>query len=117
MDEEKCLKSSEESITAMIVYILYLVSCLFGITAIVGLIIAYVNEDDAPEWLHTHYQLQIRTFWIGLLYFLISVVLMYVFIGFITLLLTYIWVVVRCAKGLKYQGRREAYPNPAGWFF
>ena len=33
---------------AKIVYILYLVSILVGITAIVGLIIAYVNRDDAP---------------------------------------------------------------------
>ena len=51
--------------TAKLVYILYLVSLLIGITAIVGLIIAYVNRDDAPGWLQTHYRFQIRTFWIG----------------------------------------------------
>ena len=53
---------------AKIVYILYLVSLLFGITGIIGVVMAYINKDDAPEWLQTHYQFQIRTFWIGALF-------------------------------------------------
>ena len=53
---------------AKIVYILYLVSLLFGITGIIGVVMAYINKDDAPEWVQTHYQFQIRTFWIGALF-------------------------------------------------
>src|SRR4051794_34155120 len=56
-----------EGDTAKLIYILYLASLIVGVTAIVGLIMAYVNRGGAPEWVETHYRLQIRTFWIGLL--------------------------------------------------
>ena len=35
---------------ATIVYILYLVGLIAGITTVVGVVIAYVNRADAPEW-------------------------------------------------------------------
>ena len=44
-----------EGSDANTVYILYLVSLLVGITSIVGVIMAYVNRSDAPEWVQTHY--------------------------------------------------------------
>ena len=40
--------------TAKIVYILYLVGILFGITGLVGVVMAYINKSDAPEWLQSH---------------------------------------------------------------
>ncbi len=98
-------------------YILYLVSLIFGITGLVALVIAYVNRNDSPAWLQTHYQFQIRTFWIGMLYVLIGLLLMIVLVGYLVLLLAVVWLVVRCIKGLKYLGRRQAYPDPTGWWF
>lgn len=103
--------------TAKIVYILYLVSLAVGITAIVGVVIAYVNRAEAPEWVATHYRMQIRTFWIGLLYGAISLVTMLIVIGFLLALLTLIWWIVRCAKGLQRLSRGEAYDNPATWLW
>jgi uncharacterized membrane protein len=103
--------------TAKLVYILYLVSILFGITSIVGLIIAYVNKDDAPTWLQSHYQFQIRTFWIGALYLLIGLMLYQVIIGFFIIMFWVIWLIVRCAKGMKSLDRGDAHPDPAGWLF
>ncbi len=103
--------------SARIIYILYLVSIIIGITAIIGLVMAYVNKDDGSDWLKTHYRFQIRTFWIGALYLFISVVLSQVIIGLFVLLFWFIWLVVRCAKGLKYLEREEGYPNPVGWMF
>jgi uncharacterized membrane protein len=41
---------------AKIIYILYLVGLVFGVTGIVGVIMAYINKDDAPDWVKTHYQ-------------------------------------------------------------
>lgn len=35
------------------VYILYLAGLLTGITALIGVIIAYVNCSDSPEWLRS----------------------------------------------------------------
>ena len=103
--------------TAKLVYILYLVSLLIGITAIVGLIIAYVNRDDAPGWLQSHYQFQIRTFWIGGLYMLIGIMLLQFLIGLLILLFFIFWLIVRCAKGIKYLDKEEAYPEPVSWVF
>ena len=53
---------------ALIVYILYLAAYLTGLTAVIGVIIAHIKIGDADELTRSHYQFQIRTFWIGLLY-------------------------------------------------
>lgn len=37
-----------------IVYILYLASLIFGVTVLIGVVIAYVNQRDAPAWLGSH---------------------------------------------------------------
>ena len=103
--------------TAKITYILYLVSLAVGITAIVGVIIAYVSRSEAPEWVATHYRMQIRTFWIGLLYGLISFVTAFILIGFLLALFTLIWWIVRCARGLQRVSRGEPYDNPATWLW
>ena len=103
--------------TAKIIYILYLVSIIFGITAIVGLILAYVNRDDAPDWLKTHYRFQIRTFWIGALYLFIGILFSQFIFGLFIILFWLLWLIVRCAKGYKYLDRKQAYPYPAGWMF
>lgn len=102
---------------AQIVYILYLVSIIFNILGIVGVVMAYVNRSDAPDWLRSHYQFQIRTFWIGLLYFFIGVILTYVWIGVLILFFEVIWMIIRCVKGMKYLEQQEAHPNPTAWMF
>ncbi len=54
------------------VYILYLVGFLAGITVLVGLVIAYLQRDNADRVSQSHFQFQITTFWIGLLYFFVG---------------------------------------------
>lgn len=103
--------------TAKLVYLLYLISLLIGVTAVVGLIVAYVNRDDAPGWLQSHYQFQIRTFWIGGLYMLVGIMLLQFLIGLLILLFFILWLIVRCAKGIKYLDKEEAYPEPGSWMF
>jgi uncharacterized membrane protein len=106
-----------EGETAKIVYILYLVSLLVGVTAIIGVIMAYVNRAGAPAWIETHYRLQIRTFWIGLLYAVISLVTVFLFIGALFGLFTLVWWIVRCAKGLQRLSRGQPYENAATWLW
>jgi uncharacterized membrane protein len=103
--------------TAKLVYILYLVSLLIGITAIVGLIIAYVNRDDAPGWLQSHYRFQIRTFWMGAFYMIVGTLLLQFLIGLLILLFVIFWLIVRCARGIKYLDKEQAYPEPGSWMF
>jgi uncharacterized membrane protein len=103
--------------TAKIVYILYLVGIVVGLTSIVGLVMAYVHRGDAPEWLASHYQYQIRTFWIGLLYFVLGLLLSALLIGYLVLLFWMVWVIIRCVTGMKFLEEGRAHPNPQGWMF
>ena len=102
---------------AKLVYILYLVGILIGVTGIVGVIMAYVNRGDGPDWMDTHYQFQIRTFWIGLLYMILGTILAFVVVGYFIWLFWLIWLIVRCAKGLKQLDKGEAVTNPTSWMF
>ena len=102
---------------AKIVYILYLVSLLFGITGIIGVVMAYINKDDAPEWVQTHYQFQIRTFWIGALFIFLGSILSVILIGWFLLLLWVVWLIVRSVKGMKALDEEKAIDNPTSWFF
>ena len=102
---------------AKLVYILYLVGILIGITGIVGVIMAYVNKGDGPDWMDSHYQFQIRTFWIGLLYMVLGSLLFVFIIGYLIWLFWLIWLIVRCVKGLKQLDKGEAINNPTSWMF
>jgi uncharacterized membrane protein len=93
---------------AKIVYVLYLASLLTGVTALVGVVMAYVYQGEAPDWLKTHYRFQIRTFWLGLLFGFVGLVLSVILIGYLVFVFLVVWLVVRC---------REAYPDPVGWWF
>lgn len=100
-----------------LVYVLYLIGIVVGFTSLIGLVIAYIYRSDAPEWQKTHYQFQIRTFWISLLFGLIGFILMLVVIGYAVLIATLIWYIIRCVKGLKYLNQNQAYPEPETWMF
>ena len=106
---------SDERQLAMIVYLAYLGSLAFPPLAIAGLVLAYVNREAAPDWLKSHYTFQIRTFWIGLLFWVVSLLLCFVLIGFVLIFATLAWLIVRCALGLDRLLKREAYPNPESW--
>ncbi len=106
---------SDERQMAMIVYILYLAAFAMPPLAIAGLVLAYVNRETAPDFLKTHYTFQIHTFWIALLYWVISLVLCIVIIGIFGFFAIMIWWIVRCALGLDRLMKRQAYPNPYSW--
>jgi uncharacterized membrane protein len=116
MTDEVAQESTTDG-TAKTVYILYLVGIIIGITGIVGVVMAYINKSDAPDWLKTHYQFQIRTFWIGALYMCIGFLLAIVIIGYFILLFWLVWLIVRCVKGMKHLDKEEVHPNPTGWLF
>ncbi len=117
LDYEGGGRSNDGVEMANVVYILYLVSLITGITGLIGLVMAYVNKGTSASWVQTHYQFQIRTFWIGLLFSIIGVITVFVLIGWLVLLFTLIWLIVRCAKGMSWLGRGEPVPNPATWLW
>jgi uncharacterized membrane protein len=96
---------SEQELAALknvttVVYGLQALSFLWGITAIVGLVINYVKREDARGTLYeSHFDWQIRTFWWGLLWSVIGVVLAIVAVGFLILFIVWIWAIYRVVKG------------------
>ena len=103
---------------ALVVYILYFTSYVIGITALVGVVIAHVQIGSTTDpMLRSHYQWQIRTFWIGILYFVIGVALCIVLIGILVLLFWFIWTLVRTVKGVLALNENRPIANPTSWLF
>lgn len=103
------------STNAQVIYFLYLACFVVGITAIVGVVMAYMNRGKAGGMVETHYTFLIRTFWIGLAYALISAVLIVAAIGVVLMLAVAIWIIARCLIGLQALQRNEPIKNPTSW--
>jgi uncharacterized membrane protein len=109
---------SDKAGTVKVIYVLYLVGLVTGgLAGIVGVVMAYVNQGDGPEWLASHYEFQIRTFWIGLLFMIVGGILLFIVVGGFVYLFWVVWLIIRCVKGIKYLDNEEAHPNPQGWGF
>ena len=99
------------------VYILYLAGFVTGITVLVGLIIAYLQQDRTDAISRSHFQFQIRTFWIGLLYLFVGALTVHIGIGVLLLLWWAIWTLIRCVKGLLAINAGEPIRDPNSWLF
>lgn len=102
----------------LISYICYLAALIVGITAIVGVVIAYTQRGEvAGTWRESHYTWLIRTFWIGLLFAVIGTVTTWILIGFLIWFATFIWYIVRLVKGWMAYSKEEPIADPDNWFF
>ena len=113
-DTDKWLEPGPQN--AMVIYILYLAGFVVGITSIIGIVMAYLNRGKAGGFVESHYTWQIRTFWIGLLYSVIALVLAVIAIGFLLMFAVAVWVIVRVVKGLMALSRNEPIPDPQTWW-
>jgi uncharacterized membrane protein len=97
-----------------IISVLYLASFLTGgITAIVGVVLAYVWKDEPKaEWEVSHYQYLINTFWIALVGFFVGFILVFVLIGLLVLPAVMVLLVVRNVLVLVNAQKKQPMPNP-----
>ena len=96
-----------------LIYALYAASFLNGLTAIVGVVIAYVKRDEARgSWQESHFEWLIRTFWWGLLFMVLGGVASIVLVGFLIMFVAGVWIVWRIAKGWIRLGQWRAVENP-----
>ena len=116
----------EDTTMPAVCYALYLLAFATGITAVIGLVIAYTQRSSAAPGMKTHFTYLIRTFWGGLVMMivggvifgvgaLLSIILIgFPIMGLAWLILTFatIWYAVRCIVGLVYLSRGEAHPRP-----
>ncbi|CAB3705391.1 DUF4870 family protein [Trinickia soli] len=87
-----------------------------GISIIVAVIIAYLKRGDAagtPS--EPHLEWLIRTFWMGLVGYIIGAVLVFVVIGFAVLTVVSIWMLYRIVKGWLYLYDNKPL-DPRAWF-
>jgi uncharacterized membrane protein len=83
-----------------IIYALYAVSLVVGITSIVAIVLNYIKKDDVAGTLfESHFRWQIRTFWFGLLWGVIGAITFIVIIGWFILFADFVWFIYRIAKG------------------
>ncbi|MBM7486707.1 putative membrane protein [Bradyrhizobium sp. USDA 3686] len=102
---------------AFAVYALYALGFFTVITAVIGLIIAHVKASTAGDIWLSHFQFQIRTFWIGLLYFVVGFALLYFFIGAFIIFWWTIWTLVRIIKGAVLLHDQRPISQPTSWLF
>lgn len=100
---------------ALVIYGFYLGGLIIGFTLLIGVVVAYVYKGKGPAWLDEHYRYQIRTFWIGLFYAIIFSLLTLVLIGFPLLIALAVWLIIRCAKGIKGLQEKRAPSNVNSW--
>lgn len=113
----KIIESRATKKIAYLIYALYLAAVALPTLPIIGIIFAYIFENDAKGILKTHYQFLIRSFWIALLYFGIACLFVPLLIGIILVPLCIIWWVIRLAKGAKSLLHNEPVANPKTWLF
>ena len=85
------------------VYILQALSFVFLVTAIIGIIINYIKDDEVKgTWLESHFEWQKNTFWYGLLWIVLGILTTILLIGYLVLVIVGIWLIYRIAKGWIY---------------
>ncbi|MCH8684160.1 DUF4870 family protein [Pedomonas mirosovicensis] len=105
-----------------IVSLLYLGGYITGLSALIGLVLAYVWNSDTPaDWERSHYRYHIRTFWIGLLQSILMVV------AFVTIILIpvawllgiwiVVWFAVRTVKAMLAAQKQQPIDNPTTWLW
>lgn len=99
----------------MVIYILYAVSVVTGITLLVGAVIAYVKRDDfygTPYFDHIQYL--IKTFWVTLVGSIIGCLTVFLLIGFLILALVCVWFIYRVVAGfVRFYDNKPV--SPDGW--
>jgi len=110
-------RTISDSGLALTVYILYLAGFVTVITAIIGVIVAYIQSDTADPVARSHFQFQIRTFWILLLYVVVGLVLTVVGIGVLILLWSLVWSIIRNIKGILALNENRPIADPKSWMF
>jgi uncharacterized membrane protein len=116
----------EDRTMPAVAYALYLLAPVNGLTAIIGLIIAYAQQGSAGARMRSHYTFLIRTFWITVVAFILgcmvlivgiplSVVLIGIpmmMVGGMVMGVAGIYLFVRAVVGVIYLARDEPYPRP-----
>ncbi|MGO3740039.1 hypothetical protein KDW99_04145 [Marinomonas rhizomae] len=94
----------------VIAYIFMLLGIFTGVFWFIGAIWAMVKADEARGTLfEDHYANIIGTFWWGIFWSVVGVILAFFFIGYIVLLGVWIWSIFRMVKGIARATSNQSY--------
>lgn len=105
--DPQSLADAPPSTMAIIIYVLFIVGFFNGLTTLIGVALAHANSNSTDPVLASHYKYQIRTFYWGLLWFVVGTITSYIVIGWFILLAWIIWTVIRIIFGLTALSKRE----------
>jgi uncharacterized membrane protein len=78
----------------------FLTSGILGIATLAAVVLMYLKRSDAAGTVYAaHFDWMLRTFWWAMLWLAISGIAVYIFIGWIGLIATVVWVLYRLIKG------------------
>lgn len=86
-----------------------------GVTCLIALILAYVSRKNAPAWLASHYEFQIRTVWLALGFSIVAGLTSMLAVGLLLFVALGLWLVVRGVVGLSTLLKGQPYPTPKAW--
>jgi uncharacterized membrane protein len=93
---------------ALLVYAMQAAGFLLWPTWIVGAVIDYVKIGAVRNtWLETHFNWQLRTFWVWLAGMILGFILLVVKIGWLVNVAVTVWAIYRVVKGWLYLNDRK----------
>lgn len=96
----------------MLVYILQAVGLFIGLTWIAAVVVNYVKRDEVRgTWMESHFDWQIKTFWIGLAATIVGWITIWILIGWLILLAVAVWGIYRIVKGWLALNDRQPLPD------
>lgn len=86
---------------ANFIYLLQALGFLLGgITFVIAVILNYINRKHVKNtWLESHYNWQIKTFWVALVLLVIGTITLPLLIGYVVLIAATIWTIHRIVYG------------------
>lgn len=79
----------------------FITSGLFAFAPIAAIILIYLKRDDAAGTIYaTHFDWLLSTFFWGILWLVVSYLLIFILIGWLTLVVAMLWVLYRLIRGL-----------------
>lgn len=94
--------TDSERTTLLVAYVLHIIAPFtFWTAAIVGVIIDHLKVNETrSEFIRSHHQWLIRTFWWGLIWLVVTTALMLILIGYVLYIVVAVWWLYRVIRGV-----------------
>lgn len=90
----------QQRMLVLIAYVLHLVGAIAGVPSLIGLLINYLKRGEGDPALRSHHGWMIATFWWAVLWFVVGAILTLVLVGWLIVLITWLWYIYRHVRGL-----------------